>query len=206
MSKFYWRTCLALVAALAVGETAAAAATNAAPAGGPAPGERRTSLGTISGAVLDSRGKPVAGALVKILRDGLNEVVKETRSAADGSFSTRVTPGRYLIRALADGFTPATFTAVQISPASELVYRFNLQPVGEGRTAPERRADRRDPKFVIRASQARRSVFNAGESGEAEVAAALGSGAAEAADLETRESVSVGEDGEVLAHIAESAK
>ena len=54
--------------------------------------------------------------------------------------------------ALADGFTPATFTSVQVAPSTELVYRFNLQPAGEGRTAPERRADRNDPKFRIRAA------------------------------------------------------
>jgi len=172
MSKIHWRTCLALFAAIALGESGLAATAPSTPAA-PA-GERRTSLGTISGTVLDSRGKPLAGALVKILRDGLNEVVKETRSAADGTFSTRVTPGRYLIRALAAGFTPATFTAVHIAPSTELVYRFNLQRVGEGNTVPERRADRNDPKFRIRSSLSRRSVFNAGEIEEADIAAALG--------------------------------
>ncbi|HEX8291613.1 MAG TPA: carboxypeptidase-like regulatory domain-containing protein, partial [Pyrinomonadaceae bacterium] len=128
--------------------------------GGARPG---SSLGTISGAVLDRAGNPVAGAVVKILRDGFNEVVKETKSAADGTFAARVTPGRYLIRALADGFTPATFSSVEVSPATELVYRFNLQPAGSGNTRPERRADRDDPKFRIRAAHARRSVFNAGD-------------------------------------------
>ncbi|HZT60376.1 MAG TPA: carboxypeptidase-like regulatory domain-containing protein [Pyrinomonadaceae bacterium] len=132
-------------------------------------GERRSGLGRISGTVLDSQGNPVSGALVKILRDGFNEVVKETKSAADGTFAARVTPGRYLVRALADGFTPATFTSVQVTPATELVYRFNLQPAGEGRTAPEQRADRNDPKFRIRAAQARRSIFNAGEGQDATV-------------------------------------
>lgn len=157
MRKFYWRIGLVLLAALTLAGAGVPRAFAA--AGG---GERRSSLGTISGTVLDSRGNPVAGALVKILRDGFNEVVKETKSAADGSFVARVTPGRYLVRALADGFTPATFTSVQVAPSTELVYRFNLQPVGEGRTAPERRADRDNPKFRIRAAQARRSIFNAG--------------------------------------------
>jgi hypothetical protein len=187
MSKIHWRTCLALLAALALGESGVAATAPATNAPAPAAGERRTSLGTISGTVLDSRGKPVAGALVKIMRDGLNEVVKETKSAADGTFSTRVTPGRYLIRALAAGFTPATFTAVQIAPSSELVYRFNLQPVGEGNTLPERRADRNDPKFRIRSSLSRRSVFNAGQDDEELIAAALGRPArpeAEAAEVD----------------------
>ncbi|HEX8722015.1 MAG TPA: carboxypeptidase-like regulatory domain-containing protein [Pyrinomonadaceae bacterium] len=161
MRKFNWRIFPVLLAALSVAAASARGATTAPAAGG---GERRASgLGTISGAVLDARGNPVAGALVRVLRDGFNEVVKETRSGADGTFAARVTPGRYLIRALAEGFTPATFSSVQVAPSTELVYRFNLQPAGQGNTTPERRADRDDPKFRIRASHARRSIFNAGE-------------------------------------------
>ncbi|HLM57220.1 MAG TPA: carboxypeptidase-like regulatory domain-containing protein [Pyrinomonadaceae bacterium] len=156
MRKLYWLASVLLVASAAGGAWAPSAL-----AGGG--GERRTSLGTISGTVLDSRGNPVSGALVKILRDGLNEVVKETRSNPDGTFTTRVTPGRYLVRALAEGFTPATFSSAQVAPATELVYRFSLLPAGEGYTTPERRPDRNDPKFRIRASHSRRSVFNAGE-------------------------------------------
>lgn len=158
MRKFNWRIFPVLLAALSV-VAAGGGARGAEPLGG----ERRSSLGTISGAVLDRAGNPVAGALVKILRDGFNEVVKETKSASDGTFAARVIPGRYLIRAVADGFTPATFSSVEVSPATELVYRFNLQPVGSGNTRPERRADRNDPKFRIRAAHARRSVFNAGD-------------------------------------------
>jgi hypothetical protein len=173
MRKFNWRMFPVLLAAFALagaGVSSAHAATN---------GARRSGLGTISGTVLDRQGNPVSGALVKILRDGFNEVVKETKSASDGAFSARVTPGRYLIRALADGFTPATFSSVQVSPASELVYRFNLQPVGEGRTTPERRPDRDDPKFRIRAAQARRSIFNAGDAEDETVRQVLDEMAAE---------------------------
>lgn len=158
MRRFNWRMVpLLLLASSALASVCAHGSTLS------AVGERRTGLGTISGSVLDSRGNPVSGALVKILRDGFNEVVKETKSGADGSFAARVTPGRYLVRALAEGFTPATFTSVQVAPSTELVYRFNLQPVGEGKTLPERRADRNDPKWRIRASQSSRSIFNAGD-------------------------------------------
>ncbi|HWW77655.1 MAG TPA: carboxypeptidase-like regulatory domain-containing protein, partial [Pyrinomonadaceae bacterium] len=155
MRRLNWRMIPLLAAALALAASSVQAGTTTG-------GARRGSLGTISGTVLDAQGNPVSGALVKILRDGFNEVVKETKSAADGTFAARVTPGRYLLRALADGFTPATFSAVEVSPSAELVYRFNLLPAGEGRTSPERRADRNDPKFRIRAAQARRSIFNAG--------------------------------------------
>src|SRR5919205_3366870 len=180
MRKFNWRIFPVLLATLSVVAAGGGAqqARGAEPPGG---ARRGSSLGTISGAVLDRAGNPVAGALVKILRDGFNEVVKETKSAADGTFAARVTPGRYLVRALADGFTPATFTSVQVAPSTELVYRFNLQPAGEGRTAPERRADRNDPKFRIRASQARRSVFNAGEGENEAVREALARAEEEAA-------------------------
>src|SRR5918997_449490 len=162
MRKFNWRIFPLLLATLSV--VAAGGGAQQARGAEPPGGTRRGgSLGTISGAVLDGSGNPVAGALVKILRDGFNEVVKETKSAPDGTFAARVIPGRYLIRALADGFTPATFSSVEVSPATELVYRFNLQPAGSGNTRPERRADRNDPKFRIRAAHARRSVFNAGD-------------------------------------------
>ena len=185
MRKFNWRILTVLAASLSL----AAAGTARAGAGvEPSGGERRgSSLGTISGAVLDRAGQPVAGALVKILRDGFNEVVKETKSASDGSFAARVTPGRYLIRALADGFTPATFSAVEVSPATELVYRFNLQPAGQGNTTSERRADRNDPKFRIRASAARRSVFNAGDAEDETVRRVL-------EELEEEERVRAAED------------
>src|SRR5256714_3805361 len=174
MRKFNWRTLPVLFATLALVSSSGAYGSTLA-----AGGERRTGLGTISGTVLDSQGNPVSGALVKILRDGFNEVVKETKSAADGTFAARVTPGRYLVRALADGFTPATFTSVQVAPSTELVYRFNLQPAGEGRTTPERRADRNDPKFRIRAAQARRSIFNAGDADDETVNKVLDDIAAE---------------------------
>ena len=179
MRRFNQRMVPVILASLAlavVSAGAARAATTTTPAAG---GERRTGLGTISGSVLDSRGNPVSGALVKILRDGFNEVVKETKSGSDGSFAARVTPGRYLVRALAEGFTPATFTSVQVAPSTELVYRFNLQPVGEGKTLPERRLDRNDPKWRIRASQTRRSIFNAGDAEDETVRKVL-----EAADEE----------------------
>jgi hypothetical protein len=176
MRKFNWRMFPVLLAAFAL---AGAGTSGAHAAAATTTGAHRSGLGTISGTVLDRQGNPVSGALVKILRDGFNEVVKETKSATDGTFAARVTPGRYLIRALADGFTPATFSSVQVSPASELIYRFNLQPVGEGRTTPERRADRDDPKFRIRAAQARRSIFNAGDAEDETVRQVLDEMAAE---------------------------
>ena len=136
-------------------------------------------LGTVSGSVRDQHGQPLAGALVQVLREGAGAVVKQTRSAADGSFTTRVAPGRYVLSAIAQGFDAVTFTAVQVNPSDELIYRFNLVPLGQGRTAPERRADRNDPKWSLRAAQTRRSIFQANEGTDATVAAVENAIAAE---------------------------
>ncbi|HYN84837.1 MAG TPA: carboxypeptidase-like regulatory domain-containing protein [Pyrinomonadaceae bacterium] len=161
MSKYCLRVGLSLLAALTVG-AAIVAPVSAAPAGGGR--SRPAATGTVSGSVRDSRGNPLGGALVTLLREGAEEVVRQTRSRADGTFATRVAPGRYILRAIADGFSPATFSAVQVNAASQYVYRFNLEPAGQGNTAPERRADRNDPKFKLRAMNRRRSIFNVKES------------------------------------------
>jgi len=147
-------------------------------------GARR--LGTISGTVRDQHGQPLAGALVQLLRDGAQQVVKETRSAADGSFTTRIAPGRYVLSAIAEGFNAVTFTSVQVNPSAELIYRFNLVPLGQGRTVPERRADRNDPKWRLRAAQTRRSIFQAHE-GEDDTIAAVEEAEAQAAEQSARD-------------------
>src|SRR5919199_715688 len=143
-------------------------------------------LGTISGTVRDQRGQPLAGALVQLLREGAKDIVKQTRSGVDGSFIARVAPGRYVLSAIAEGFDGVTFTAVQVNPSAELIYRFNLVPLGQGRTVPERRADRNDPKWRLRAAQASRSIFQAQEGADTTVAA-VEEAQAEAAEQARRE-------------------
>ncbi|HEV2762561.1 MAG TPA: TonB-dependent receptor [Pyrinomonadaceae bacterium] len=164
-----WRVGLLLLAALVLADAAVPAHALAAT---PPPGGRR--LGTVTGSVRDSRGNPLAGAVVTLLREGAGEVVKQIKSAADGSFLARVAPGRYVLRAVAEGFSEATFSSVQVNASDELVYRFNLERAGQGRTAAERRPDRNDPKFRIRANQSRRSIFQMEEAETAAVRAALG--------------------------------
>ena len=137
-------------------------------------------LGTITGTVRDNKGNPLSGALISLLREGAEEVVKQTRSAADGTFSARISPGRYSVRAEAQGFNQALFSAVQVRPSDQLTYLFNLEPVGRGRTAPERRADRDSAKWRIRANQGRRSIFQMEEGGDQTIQDALE--AAEAAN------------------------
>jgi len=92
-------------------------------------------LGTIAGSVRDQRGLPVAGVLISLIREGAGSVTKQTRSTADGSFSARIVPGVYSLKAVAAGFNEVLFSSVQVRPSDEIIYRFNLEPTGSGRTA-----------------------------------------------------------------------
>ncbi|HKQ52714.1 MAG TPA: carboxypeptidase-like regulatory domain-containing protein [Pyrinomonadaceae bacterium] len=128
---------------------------------------------TVSGSVRDNKGNPIAGAIVSLIKDGADEIIKQVKSAADGSFIARIAPGRYSLRAVAAGFNAVLFDAVQVRPADEVVYRFNLEPVGSGRTAPERRKDRDDRKWMLRSRAGNRSIFQAGEGEDETINAVL---------------------------------
>ncbi|HEY0431449.1 MAG TPA: carboxypeptidase-like regulatory domain-containing protein, partial [Pyrinomonadaceae bacterium] len=140
----------------------------------PAEAAGKGNLATITGAVLDNNGNPVSGALISLLRDGASKIIKQTRSDASGRFTARISPGRYGIRAFATGFNEVVFSAVEVRASQELVYRFNLEPIGSGKTLPERRRDRDDVKWILRSAQTRRSIFQAQEGDDAEIQAILG--------------------------------
>ena len=129
-------------------------------------------LATITGSVKDDQGKPIAGALISLMREGASKVIRQTRSGADGSFTTSIAPGRYGIRAMAAGFHEVVFSAVEVRASQELVYRFNLERVGAGNTLPERRKDRDDVKWTLRSAQTHRSIFQVQE-GENETVKAV---------------------------------
>src|SRR6185295_15068290 len=128
------------------------------------------SLATISGTVRDNRGTPLVGAVVSLMREGF-KTVKEARTDRQGNFITKVLPGRYGIKAIANGFSEVVFTEVDVKAQEELVYKFNLEPVGSGRTLPERRRDRDDVKWILRSAQTKRSIFQAGEGEDSTVKA-----------------------------------
>jgi Carboxypeptidase regulatory-like domain len=130
------------------------------------------SMATITGSVRDNKGNPLAGAVVSLLKEGAGQLVKQVRSAADGSFTARIAPGLYSLRATADGFGEVLFSSVQVRRSEELVYRFNLEPVGSGRTAPERRRDRNDPKWRLLGTRSSRSIFQVDETENEQVAQA----------------------------------
>jgi len=157
----------------------------------PAAAAGKANLATITGAVLDNKGNPVSGAVISLLREGANRVIKETRSDVAGRFSARISPGRYGIRAIATGFNEVVFSSVEVRASQELVYRFNLEPIGSGKTLPERRKDREDVKWVLRSAQTRRSIFQAQEGEDADMQAVLGAEPVEPAptgDTATEES------------------
>lgn len=132
-------------------------------------------LATITGSVSDNRGNPVAGAVVSVIKDGAREIIKQTRTTADGKFSTRISPGRYGIRAIAAGFQEVVFSNIEVRASQELIYRFNLEPVGSGKTLPERRKDRDDVRWTLRSAQTQRSIFQVQEGEDADIQAAVAS-------------------------------
>ena len=134
----------------------------------------KASLGTVTGAVLDNRGNPVSGALITIMKLGADKAIKHIRSDAHGRFKTRISPGRYGLRAIADGFNAVVFDSIEVRASQELVYRFNLEPVGAGRTLPERRNDSTDVKWTLRSTHTRRSIFQVQEGDDREIQAVLG--------------------------------
>lgn len=134
----------------------------------------KNSLATITGSVKDEKGNPLAGALVSLLKDGANRVIKETRTSTDGRFMAKIAPGRYSIRAIANGFNAVAFASVEVRASQELIYRFNLEPIGSGKTLPELRKDRDDVRWVLRSAQTRRSIFQVKEGDDEAIKEALG--------------------------------
>src|SRR5215203_1219141 len=146
----------------------------------------KKSLATITGTVLDNKGNPLAGALVSLVRGGV-KTVKEARTDQRGNFIAKVLPGRYGIKAIANGFSEVVFTSVDVKAQQELVYRFNLEPVGYGNTLPERRGDRDDVKWTLRSAQTRRSIFQVQEGQDTTIQAVTDAEAqtAESSPMET---------------------
>jgi hypothetical protein len=116
-------------------------------------------LGTIKGIVKDQTGNPIADATVAIFRLGTSKLLKQVRSASDGSFLAKILPGKYTILAVAEGFNPVTLAEVEVNRASLSSYGFKLERSGSGNTLPEKRLDRNNPKWNIRSAQTSRSIY-----------------------------------------------
>ena len=120
-------------------------------------------LGTIKGIVRDNSGNPISDALVAVFYVGTSKILKQVRSATDGSFLAKVIPGTYTILAVAQGYNPQTLATVQVNPSTELTYGFKLERAGSGNTLPEKTVDRNSSKWRLRTSQSRRSIYQTNE-------------------------------------------
>ncbi len=118
-----------------------------------------SNLGVIKGIVRDQAGGPIADATVAIFRVGTSKLLKQVRSGNDGSFLARIIPGTYTVLAVAEGFNPITLNQIEVGRASQLNYGFKLERSGSGNTLPEKRLDRNNPKWAIRAAQIGRSIY-----------------------------------------------
>ena len=121
--------------------------------------EKNSNLGVIKGVVRDEAGNAIADATVSIFRVGTAKLLKQVRSASDGSFLAKILPGTYTILAVAEGFNDVTLATVEVNRSAELVYGFKLERSGGGNTLPEKKVDRNSSKWRIRAAQSRRSVY-----------------------------------------------
>jgi len=125
--------------------------------------EKNANLGIIKGIVRDEGGSPIADATVAIFRVGTSKLLKQVRSAANGSFLAKVIPGTYTVLAVAQGFNPVTLSEVEVNRSAEFVYGFKLERSGSGNTLPEKRADRNSSKWIIRSAQTSRSIYQSNE-------------------------------------------
>ncbi len=121
--------------------------------------EKTNGLGIIKGMVRDNGGSPIADATVAIFRVGTSKLLKQVQSAPDGSFLAKILPGTYTLLAVAEGFNPVTLSVVEVGRASQLNYGFKLERAGRGNTLPEKKLDRNNPKWIIRAAQTSRSIY-----------------------------------------------
>lgn len=120
---------------------------------------RAGGLGVIKGVVRDQAGSGIADATVAIFRVGTSKLLKQVRSASDGSFIAKIIPGTYTVLAVAEGFNPVTLASVDVARSAELVYGFKLIRAGGGNTLAEKALDRNGSKWRVRAANMQRTIF-----------------------------------------------
>jgi len=120
---------------------------------------RVSGLGTIKGVIRDQSGSGIADATVAIFRVGTSTLLKQVKSASDGSFLAKIIPGTYTVLAVAEGFNPVTLPSVDVARSAELVYGFKLVRAGSGNTLAEKARDRNSTKWAVRATNASRTIF-----------------------------------------------
>jgi hypothetical protein len=121
--------------------------------------EKHSNYGVIKGVVRDQQGNPIKDAIVAVFHLGTSKVLKQVRSSANGSFWTRIIPGRYTILAVAEGFNAETVQDVSVNRATELNYGFKLERAGSGNTLPEKSVDKPSTKIKVRRAYQSRSIY-----------------------------------------------
>ncbi|HEY0462536.1 MAG TPA: carboxypeptidase-like regulatory domain-containing protein [Pyrinomonadaceae bacterium] len=116
-------------------------------------------LGVIKGTVRDDGGNPIADAYVSFFKVGTDQLLKQVRSAANGSFLAKVLPGTYTVLAVAQGYNPVRYSSIEVNRSAELNYKFNLERAGSGNTLPEKRADSKSSKWRIRPGWMNGSIY-----------------------------------------------
>jgi hypothetical protein len=114
-----------------------------------------TPLGTISGTVKDTEGRPLAGALVSIHTvETADEVLKAAKTDKHGRFvAANISPGRYTLHAKADGYKAGLIEAAFVEPRQTSVFNFKLYRVTDLMDA-QQEAD--SYKYVLRRN---RTIF-----------------------------------------------
>ena len=84
--------------------------------------------GTISGSVLDERGKPLDGVVVSAMGGSTSFAVTDR----SGQFTLQsLMPGPYLVRAHLDGYLPGRSTMVNVRPSGRATSTFTLKRQGQ---------------------------------------------------------------------------
>jgi len=92
--------------------------------------------GGLTGVVEDTRGAPVAGAVISLFGKGMAGAGLVALSDAAGRFSLGSVPaGSYTLRALGVGHLPATARHVTVLPNRESSFTVSLTPVGDEKAA-----------------------------------------------------------------------
>jgi hypothetical protein len=101
--------------------------------------------GGLTGLVEDTRGAPVAGAVISLFGRGVGGAGLVALSDAAGRFSLPAVPaGSYTLRALGSGHLPAPARHITVLPNREATFTVSLTPVGDDRAAAVAEAKAQD--------------------------------------------------------------
>ncbi|HEU0184797.1 MAG TPA: TonB-dependent receptor [Blastocatellia bacterium] len=110
--------------------------------------EAAPALAFVTGTVRDEGGKPLVGATVAVLEPGLTgKEIKSAKTDTQGKFLAGVSPGSYLLRAMAEGFRTKRSLPLVINASARINYDFKLK---SDNTLIQKRGDSEDYKYISR--------------------------------------------------------